>query len=142
MGNHHSRKLALKTLGRYGGRLALGASIAVAGLSGPSVAVAHAGLVKSVPGSRAQLRHPPPQVELCFNEAVELNFSTVQLWAPDGEQVPLEALQFGETGHKCVVAPVPPLEQSGTYTVKYKVLSQDGHVVEYGYTFGFHPSAE
>lgn len=122
--------------------LVFAASVAASSLLVPSVATAHAGLVKSVPGSRAQLRLPPPQIELCFSEEVELNFSTVQLSAPDGEQVPLGAPRFGETGKRCIVASLPPLEQSGTYTVKYKVLSQDGHVVEYGYTFGFQSSAE
>lgn len=114
--------------------------IAIAGLLFPCMVGAHAGLVKSVPGSRAALNRAPEHIELCFNEEVELKFSSVQLLAPDGQAVPLDALTFGPTGQRCIVAPLSaPVEQTGTYTVKYKVLSQDGHVVEYGYTFKLRP---
>lgn len=30
---------------------------------------------------------------------------------------------------------IPEVLDAGTYTVRYRVLSQDGHVVEYGYQF-------
>lgn len=118
------------------------AAIAMAALSVPWIVAAHAGLVKSIPGSRASLSHAPDQIELCFNEDVELKFSSVGLLAPDGNAVALGALTFGPTGPRCVVAPVPSSAmQPGTYTVKYKVLSQDGHVVEYGYMFTLRPAS-
>lgn len=105
-------------------------------LLAPLAVEAHAGLVKSVPGSRAVLDRPPAKVELCFNEEVELGFSSVQLLGPGGEVVTLGSLRFGEKGRKCVEASLAgTLDEIGTYTVKYKVLSQDGHVVDYGYTF-------
>jgi len=117
-----------------------GGLIAITALLFPCMVEAHAGLVKSVPGSRAALNRAPEHIELCFNEEVELKFSSVQLLAPDGQAVPLDALTFGPTGQRCIVAPLSaPVEQTGTYTVKYKVLSQDGHVVEYGYTFKLRP---
>lgn len=109
----------------------------------PCTAVAHAGLTKSNPGSRATLVHAPVQIELCFNEHVELSFSTVRLFAPNEAAIPLGALVFGQSGMRCIVAPLTTaIEQPGIYTVKYKVLSQDGHVVDYGYTFNLRPPAE
>lgn len=117
--------------------VARGAGIAfLGGVLLPCTVAAHAGLTKSNPGSRATLVRAPLQIELCFNEEVELRFSTVQLFAPNEEVVPLGALAFGQSGKRCIVGPLAmPIGQPGIYTVKYKVLSQDGHVVDYGYTF-------
>lgn len=99
----------------------------------PGLAFAHAALVKSVPGSRASLTEPPKTLELCFNEAVELQFSTVKLLDPGGGEVPMGELALG-VDPKCIGAQLPALEP-GKYTVRYKVLSRDGHIVEYGYQF-------
>lgn len=116
--------------------VAVGAVFALA----PGIAAAHAGLVKSVPGSRSVLNHAPARIELCFNEEVELKFSSVKLLAPDQAMIQVGELAYGSDGPKCIVVGVPPLEKAGTYTVKYKILSQDGHVVEYGYPFNLQPA--
>ncbi len=110
--------------------------------AGSSSALAHAGLVKSVPGSRAVLDHPPSQIELCFNERVELKFSTVGLTAPNGEKLALGPLSAGETEPKCLRASAPELKDAGVYTVRYRVLSTDGHVVDYGFTFSYQPKTK
>lgn len=106
----------------------------------PGVAAAHAGLIKSVPGSRASLLQAPPDVELCFNEAVELKFSSVSLRDDAKRSIPLGDLQLGEDP-KCIRARLPTLS-AGTYTVNYRVLSQDGHIVEYGYQFTIRQHAD
>lgn len=106
----------------------------------PGLVVAHAGLVKSVPGSRATLTHAPSNLELCFNEAVELSFSMVSLLDPSKEIVPLDSPKLGDDP-KCIRAALPDLA-AGTYTVNYRVLSQDGHVVEYGYQFTIKPDPD
>lgn len=122
-------------------QFAAAGALGVAAMMMTELASAHAGLVKSVPGSRASLSRAPAQLELCFNEEIELKFSTVQLLAPDGAAVPVGASGFGSS-KRCLAASLPALHQVGVYTVKYKVLSQDGHVVEYGYTFALRPAAE
>jgi methionine-rich copper-binding protein CopC len=103
--------------------------------------LAHAGLVKSVPGSRAKLDRSPSQIELCFNERVELKFSTVGLTAPNGEKILLGALSLDERDPKCLRAAAPELKDAGAYTVNYRVLSSDGHVVDYGFTFSYQPNS-
>ena len=108
---------------------------------GSGSALAHAGLVKSVPGSRAKLDHPPSQIELCFNEPIELKFSTVRLTAPNGAKIPLGAVSVDEHDPKCLRAAAPELKDAGAYTVNYRVLSSDGHVVDYGFTFSYQPSS-
>jgi methionine-rich copper-binding protein CopC len=105
-----------------------------------SSALAHAGLARSSPRSRAVLDRPPSQIELCFNERVELKFSTVGLTGPNGDKLPLGALSVGESDPKCLRASAPELRDAGVYTVNYRVLSTDGHVVEYGFTFSYQPN--
>lgn len=106
----------------------------------PGLAAAHAGLVKSIPGSRAVLSRAPSDIELCFNEAVEMRFSSISL--KDAANVPLllGALQLRDDP-KCIHARLPDMAP-GTYTVNYRVLSQDGHVVEYGYRFTISPDSD
>jgi len=108
-------------------------AIALVALAVPSAAGAHAALVRSVPGNRAVVTQAPPSLDLCFNEAVEVKFSTVTLEDAKGTAVPLGKPAAGDSP-KCIRVPIPAIG-SGSFTVHYRVLSQDGHVVEYGYQF-------
>lgn len=103
----------------------------------PAVVYGHAGLVKSVPGSRATLSHSPDHIELCFSEPIELKFSSIKIHDQTGAAVPLGDLKLAD-GPKCFQVSAPPLS-AGTYAVNYRVLSLDGHVVEYGYQFTIRP---
>ena len=102
-------------------------------LAVPASVRAHAALVKSVPGSRAVLTQAPQSLELCFNEPIELKFSSVTLEDAKGTAVPLGKVQAG-TDPKCIKVPIEAIG-TGVFTVHYRVLSRDGHVVEYGYQF-------
>lgn len=109
---------------------AVGAGSLVSG-----VAQAHAALVKSVPGSREIVRRTPAALVLKFNERVEARFSTVSLERADGTPLDLGPLQLSADDPTQIEIAIPAALASGTYTVRYRVLSQDGHVVEYGYQF-------
>jgi methionine-rich copper-binding protein CopC len=101
----------------------------LASLALPAMVGAHAVLVKSSPARRAVLSVPPSRVELTFNERLEPAYSTVSVAAADNARV--------DDG-KVVVGPEDPRRLSvglaglkpGSYTVKFRVLSVDGHVVE------------
>jgi methionine-rich copper-binding protein CopC len=105
----------------------------------PGTALAHAALLHAVPGSRAVLGRMPENIELCFNEAVEAKFSTIGLSDAQGKAVGLGATQATAGNPKCITAAVPALTP-GSYTVKYHVLSRDGHLVDYGYRFSLAPA--
>lgn len=119
---------------RAGRRLAVTAGLAIL-LVVSAAAWAHAALVKSAPGSRETLNQPPTRILLKFSEAVEPKFSSVRLEGADGKVLPLGALTLSPGDPTQIEIAVPQALPQGSYTVRYRVLSQDGHVVKYGYTF-------
>ncbi len=97
-------------------------------------AFGHAGLVSSEPGRRATLTVAPKEIRVCFNEDIEAKYSKLTLEDTGGTAIPLGALHVAPDHAACLIASVPKLA-NGAYTVKYHVLSVDGHVVDYGYGF-------
>lgn len=108
--------------------------LGVSVLISPSRVFAHAAMVSSEPGRRAVLAVLPREIRLCFNESVEAGFSTVGLADAAGNSITLVAPVRDSKKPSCLVVPLPELP-NGAYTVKYRVLSVDGHVVDYGYGF-------
>jgi methionine-rich copper-binding protein CopC len=104
-------------------------------------AFAHARLVKSIPADDAELSAAPGAVVLTFNESPEHSFSSVDLRNPAGEIVTTPAVREGETPDSLVM-PLPENLPAGAYTVQYRVLSVDGHVVEgrFGFRIGATPA--
>jgi copper resistance protein C len=94
----------------------------------------HAYLVKSSPARRAVLSNPPTRVVLWFNERIEEQFSQLSLWNAEGQQVDGGDVQVGPDDGKRLSVGLPTLP-AGSYTVKYRVLSVDGHIVEAEYSF-------
>jgi hypothetical protein len=103
-------------------------------LLAPVGAWAHAYLVKSAPARRAVLLHAPTRVQLWFNERLEVQFSHLSVWNRDGKQVDHGDVQVGPDDLKLLSVGVGPLAP-GQYTVKFRVLSVDGHVVEQQFPF-------
>jgi hypothetical protein len=100
----------------------------------PALASAHAYLVKSAPARRAVIIQPPGRVQLWFNERLEPQFSHLSVWDHERKQVDLRNAEVGPDDPKKLsvgVSPLPP----GTYTVRFRVLSVDGHVVESEFPF-------
>jgi copper resistance protein C len=106
-------------------------------LVAPHLVHAHAALVKSIPGRREVLSTMPPRIELCFNEEIELKFSSIRMTDGEGAPVALGDVESG-AGAKCIAVAIKS-RSIGVYTIRYRVLSQDGHVLEYGYQFTVKP---
>jgi methionine-rich copper-binding protein CopC len=94
----------------------------------------HAGLLKSVPAQRAVLTRLPARVQLWFNERLEAQFSHLSVWNATGQQVDSRDVQVDVQDAKKLSVGLPSLP-SGAYTVKYRVLSVDGHIVESQFPF-------
>jgi copper resistance protein C len=95
----------------------------------PASGWAHAYLVKSSPARRAVLSNPPSRVVLWFNERLEAQFSQLSVWNREGGQVDSGDTQVGPEDLKKLSVGVPSLP-AGAYSVKFRVLSVDGHIVE------------
>jgi methionine-rich copper-binding protein CopC len=100
----------------------------------PTSGWAHAYLVKSSPVRRAVLSSAPPRVVLWFNERLEAQFSQLSVWNNEGGQVDGSDIQVGPDDPKKVSVGIPTLP-AGTYMVKFRVLSVDGHIVEAEFSF-------
>jgi copper resistance protein C len=98
----------------------------------------HASLVRSSPSRRATLTTAPDRIQLWFNEAIEPKFSSVSVWDATGQQVDLGDARVEPDDPKRLVVGVKPLN-GGTYRVRFRVLSVDGHVVESEFPFTLRP---
>jgi methionine-rich copper-binding protein CopC len=103
----------------------------------PATAGAHAVLVKSSPARRAVVA-APPRIELVFNERLEPAYSTVSVWTADNRRVDDGKVVVGPEDPRRLAVGLPPMP-GGTYTVKFRVLSVDGHIVEGTFPFEVRP---
>lgn len=109
--------------------------IVVIALGAPvTSAFAHSQLVKAEPPRRAVLTKPPTQVRLWFNEKVEGDYASLVVL--DAEKQPITETKptLAPDDPKSIVLPLPELAP-GKYSVKFRVLSVDGHVVESTFDF-------
>jgi hypothetical protein len=97
------------------------------------VAHAHSELVSSDPADGAQLDAPPTTVSFTFNEDLLPDFVRLIATNPAGVtgDLPISAVE-GPT-----VTATWPAAEGGTWTVNYRVVSQDGHPIEGGITFTY-----
>lgn len=115
-------------------RLMVGAVMAMAlGLPEDS-ALAHAILVKAEPPRRAVLAKAPTQVRLWFNEEIEGDYASLVVLDAGKNPVTEIKPQLAPDDRKSIVLPLPELVP-GKYSVKFRVLSVDGHVVDSSFDF-------
>lgn len=104
--------------------LAIASTLALLGVA-PSPAYAHAGLVSSTPTAGASLDVLPPEVSLRFSEEISEPAYVAVRTADGTTYEDGAAVVDGATVTQALVAG----EQAGTYTIAYRVVSEDGHVV-------------
>lgn len=96
--------------------------------------MAHASLVKSDPPRRATLTIPPKQIQLWFNEKVEGAYASIVVRDVNKDVVTENSPEIVANDPKSLVLKLPGIE-SGRYTVHYRVMSVDGHVIESNFDF-------
>src|SRR5829696_1109940 len=90
---------------------------------------AHALYVRSEPASGAQFR-PPGQIQVWFTEAVEPDFSKLEVLDSSRKRVDLDDTHAVPGDNRSLVVSVGEIPD-GTYTVSWKALSAvDGHVTQ------------
>jgi copper transport protein len=104
--------------------------LAACALLAPAAAWAHATLKSASPGFEQELAASPKAVRLHFDQYV--SFPAVTVFSSGGKTFRLKASSDGLN----VVAPLHRKLPRGAYTVRWHVLSADGHVVSGVWTFG------
>lgn len=89
-------------------------------------AYAHDVLVASQPGNGAEVSTGPGEVTLRFDKPVQFGFDEVDVIGPGNTYWAAGPTTVsGDT----VTAPVRPLGPRGVYTIRYRIVSADGHPV-------------
>lgn len=89
----------------------------------------HLRLLKSEPANEAVLSTVPPTIELWFSEQPEVKVTTIQLRKPSGETTRLEKVEADAEDATHIIASVDSIAISGAYSVAWRTMSKDGHVV-------------
>lgn len=119
---------------RHAARAAAIACAILMGAALPPRAHAHAYLVGSSPAARGVVAQAPSRVELWFNERLEQAYADVSVWSAAGRRVDRGNVRVEEAEPRRLSVGVVDLGP-GVYTVRYRVVSVDGHVVEAQFTF-------
>jgi copper transport protein len=117
-------------------RLLLDAALAV--LAVPTKALAHATLLDPSPEYRERLAAGPAAVVLRFDQAVMAFPDSIAVRSGEGRVLSNEAASGADA--RVVLVPVQSLPR-GAYTVRWHVLSSDGHPISGVYTFGVRVAA-
>jgi len=96
--------------------------------------LAHAALVKAEPPRRAVLAKAPAQVQLWFNEEIESAYASLVVLDSSKNPVTSVKPELASNDLKSIVLPLPELAP-GKYSVKFRVLSLDGHVIQSSFDF-------
>jgi copper transport protein len=106
---------------------------AVLALAFPAVASAHATLITTTPGVGQRLARSPAEVRLTFDQSVEALGTAIRVYDSKGRLLSRQTVTSADK--RTIRAPVARLSRGG-YTIRWRVVSADGHVVSGLYTFG------
>jgi copper transport protein len=109
---------------------------ALVALAAPATAFAHASIRSAWPSYRERLAFPPREVVIHFDQTVELLPNAIEVLDANGTDLagPAHLVDHGIAAHLALLP-------KGPYTVRWKALSTDSHVVSGVYTFGVHVPA-
>lgn len=111
-------------------------------LAMPSLALGHAQLIRSTPQAESPGNASPAAVRMEFSEAVTLLKPTdMEVVNENGESVTAGAAKVTTDNVRAVEVPLAPELPDGTYTVRYRVVSADSHIIPGAYAFGVGPGA-
>lgn len=88
----------------------------------------HLRLLRASPAADTVLTTPPADLRLWFSERPELKVTTVRLTGPGGA-VELGELARADASDAPIVAPVKGQMVPGAYTVAWRTMASDGHVL-------------
>ncbi len=110
----------------------------LATLALPLTASAHAILVKSQPAKDEEVKVAPKQIDLWFNDPVRSQYKALAVVDSEGKRVDNRDVEQEMLDGSHIYATVTDLSP-GTYTVRYRVVSQDTHIVTGKFQFTVKP---
>jgi copper transport protein len=113
--------------------------VALLALVFPASAFAHATLEHTGPTFRQRLQVSPSAAWLKFDQSVKALPTSIEVYSSRGDVVSLPTRK-GKNGHY-VVSPLRRALPTDAYTLRWHVISGDGHVVSGVYTFGIRMAA-
>jgi methionine-rich copper-binding protein CopC len=107
----------------------------VAAVPPPDSAVPHFGLRTSAPEADATVS-ALDEVRLTFTEVPQENSVSIRVVSPDGEALETGDVRSAPDDGRIVFVTVPGTVPDGAYTVAWRGIGDDGHVVrgEFGFT--------
>jgi methionine-rich copper-binding protein CopC len=108
--------------------------ILLTALALPSPSFAHAKMVRSSPEQNAVLTESPKQVDVWFDDKVGTEYKALAVIDSKGKRVDNKDLVQETLDSAHLYATVPTLPPD-TYTVRYRVVSIDTHIVTGKYQF-------
>lgn len=100
-----------------------------------AVPLPHLKLKASFPAADTTLTTSPDAVKLWLTEPVDLATSSIAVKSEAGAAVATDKLTHGATAADPLAAKFTKAPGSGKYTVTWKAMSKDGHVVNGTYAF-------
>lgn len=99
----------------------------------PVLCFAHVGMLNSSPPKNAFVSSAPEKVTVKFGGEIEPTFSNIEVFDQKGKKVSgmTKYLKDNKVMESELDENLPP----GTYTVKIKCMSLDGHTIKEEYTF-------
>jgi copper transport protein len=108
-------------------------AVALVALALPAAASAHATLIRTEPAYGKRVERSPSLVRLYFDQSVDVLPNAIRVYSARGRLLSGRARASGDK--RKIVAPVSRLARGG-YTVRWRAVSADGHVVSGVFTFG------
>lgn len=100
----------------------------------PAVASAHATMKEAHPAEQGRVDAPPREVTLRFDQSVEAPPNAIVVLAPDGRRLSGAVTQSDRD--TVVRVPLRGAVSGQAYTVRWRIVSADGHVGTGVFTFG------
>jgi copper transport protein len=122
------------------GRIVAATAAVLMALVLPSVASAHAYLVRTVPAASVVLDAPPPNIELTYDEAVEPRFAIISVTNVEGQQETTGPVARSAANPDTLVVPLRPHLPEGWYLIYWRAISVDGHPVQGAFTYAIGPN--
>jgi methionine-rich copper-binding protein CopC len=97
----------------------------------PTTAFAHSGLKSSTPNDKEMITKPLNEIVMEFNTNIE-KLSTFTLLDKQGQKVNVDSIAVEGKKLKGTFNHTLP---NGDYSVNWKIVGEDGHVIERGFTF-------